>query len=283
MSAIDCWTNPFTPQLLHRMYVDCEELNQIVKWWDLDERLKGFSPAAFVTEMDRLGIGKVCVPNFQMQSYITKQLNLDFSIEDIQEIRAVAPDRIHGLVGINPLKRMEGVRELRRAVDEYGFVGAHLHPQGYGLDLDDRDLYPFYAACSELGIPVLIQTGHSAERMPSRHGRPIGIDEVALYFPDLRLILGHTGWPWCEEAIAMAWKHENVYIATTAHAPKYWDKSLVRFLDSRGRGKVMWGTDFPVLTHEDALKQVTELGLKPASQQALLYDVAEQVFWGEHR
>lgn len=265
------------------MYVDCDELNEIVQWWDLEERLKGFSPAELVAEMDRLAIEKVCVPGFQMQSYITKRPNLDFSVEDVQGMREFAPDRIHGLVGINPLTRMNGVEEVRRAVAEHGFVGAHLHPQGYGMDLDHRDLYPFYAACQELRLPVLIQTGHSAERMPSRHGRPIAIDEVALYFPQLPLILAHTGWPWCEEAIAMAWKHKNVYIAMTAHAPRYWDKSLVRFLDSRGRGKVMWGTDFPVLTHEDALQQVSELGLKHASEQALLYDVAAEVLFGAER
>jgi uncharacterized protein len=171
------------------------------------------------------------------------------------------------------------VQELRRAITDVGFVGAHLHPYGFGIDLDDRSLYPYYAACEELGVPVLIQTGHSAEKMPSSHGRPLSIDHVALYFPNLKLVLGHTSWPWCEEAIAMAWKHANVFIAMTAHAPKYWDDSLVHFLDSRGRGKVMWGTDYPVVKHGDSLAQVKELGLRPASEAALLRGVALSVFF----
>lgn len=277
---IDCWTNVFTPEHLRRMYMDTEELYEIVQWWDMNERLRGYKPAELVAEMDRLGIGKVLVPAFQLFSYTRKHLLWDFSPEDVQELRVDHADRIHGLVGINPLARMDGLRTVERAVREYGFVGAHLHPYGFGVSLDDRDLYPFYAKCSELGVPVLIQSGHSAERMPSVKGHPMGIDEVALYFPDLRLVLGHTGWPWCEEAIAMAWKHRNVYIAMTAHAPKYWDPKLVRFLDSRGRGKVMWGTDYPVLMHADALAQVRDLGLRTESERALLSEVAHAVFFG---
>lgn len=278
--AIDCWTNMFTPEHLRRMYLETDELHEIVRWWGMDERLKGYLPKELVEEMDRLGIEKIIVPAFQLFSYTKKRMLWDFSPEDVQDLRGRYLDRIHGLVGINPLARMDGVRTLERAITDYGFVGAHLHPYGYGVSLDDRSLYPFYAKCAELEVPILIQSGHSAEKMPSRAGHPMGIDEVALYFPDLKLVLGHTGWPWCEDAIAMAWKHTNVYIAMTAHAPRYWDSSLVRFLDSRGRGKVMWGTDYPVLTHAASLHQVADLGLKAESEQALLYDVAQKVFFG---
>jgi len=76
----------------------------------------------------------------------------------------------------------------------------------------------------------------------------------------------------------MAWKHANVYIATTAHSPKYWDKSLVHFLNSRGKGKVMYGTDFPVLTHAESLKEINQLELKPEAIKALLSDTARKVY-----
>lgn len=281
--VIDCWTNVFTPEHLKAMYLETDELYEIAQWWDLDEKLRGYSPDELVAEMDRLDIEKVIVPAFQLFSYTKKQMLWDFSPEEVQALRKDHPERIHGLAGINPLRGMAGVRDLERAIAEYGFVGAHLHPYGFGVPFDDRSLYPFYAKCAELSVPVLVQSGHSAERMPSRHGHPMGIDEVALYFPSLTVVLGHTGWPWCEAAIAMAWKHSNVYIAMTAHAPKYWDESLVRFLDSRGRGKVMWGTDFPVLSHEDALQQISQLELRPESEEALLHDVAESVFFGRDR
>jgi predicted TIM-barrel fold metal-dependent hydrolase len=78
--------------------------------------------------------------------------------------------------------------------------------------------------------------------------------------------------------IAMAWKHANVYISTSAHLPRYWDQSLVRFLNSRGKGKVMFGTDFPVLTQAQALADVQEMDLKPEARKALLHDTAAKVF-----
>lgn len=76
----------------------------------------------------------------------------------------------------------------------------------------------------------------------------------------------------------MAWKHQNVYISTSAHLPKYWDKSLVHFLNSRGMGKVMFGTDFPVLTQAQSLAEVEKLDLKPEARKALLHDTAAKVF-----
>jgi len=173
---------------------------------------------------------------------------------------------------------MEGVKALERAVREHGFIGAHLHHYGFGLRPDDKAFFPFYAKCVELDVPVMIQMGHSAELMPSDVGRPIYLDDVALYFPTLKIVAGHTGWPWCEEMIAMAWKHQNVYISTSAHLPKYWDKSLVHFLNSRGMGKVMFGTDFPVLTQAQSLAEVEKLDLKPEARKALLHDTAAKVF-----
>ena len=144
---------------------------------------------------------------------------------------------------------MAGVRHLERAVTEYGFKGAHVHPFGWGLPLNSREWWPFYTKCAELDVPVLFQAGHSAEFMPSACGKPILLDDIAIWFPELDLVGAHTGWPWVEELIAMAWKHPNVYIATSGHAPKYWDPKLVRFLNARNRGigKVMWGTDYPLI------------------------------------
>ena len=76
----------------------------------------------------------------------------------------------------------------------------------------------------------------------------------------------------------MAWKHENVYISTSAHSPKYWDASLVRFLNSRGKGKVMFATDFPVLKQAESIAAIDQLGLKPEARKALLHDTAAKVF-----
>src|SRR5690606_27460109 len=84
--------------------------------------------------------------------------------------------------------------------------------------------------------------------------------------------------PWVQELIALAWKHPNLYIGCGAHAPKYWDPALVQFLNSRGKGKVLWGTDYPVVRHQDSLEQVAAIDLKPESRALLMRGAAEKVF-----
>ena len=144
------------------------------------------------------------------------------------------PDRLVGLAGFNPLLKLESVRRVERAVKEFGFKGVYIHTYGFGIPLNDRLYYPLYAKCVELGIPVSMQVGHSAEHMPNELGRPIHLDIVALDFPELKLIGAHTGWPWTEEMISLAWKHENVYLGIDAHNPKYLEPTLIHFIKTRG-------------------------------------------------
>jgi hypothetical protein len=105
------------------------------------------------------------------------------------------------------------------------------------------------------------------------------LDDVALYFPDLTIICGHTGWPWVEEAIALASKHPNVYLGTSGYAPRYWRPEMLQFMDSRrGRHKTLWGTDYPLVRHEESMKQIAELGLKDETVRALLNENARKVY-----
>lgn len=276
--AIDYWTNIFTPEGLRRMYLENEELAPVVEWWRMDDRIKGYTTEAFVALMDELGIARSYVPSFKMQSWKRRAPILDVEAAAVRELIEAGEGRVGGLFGIDIAKGMQAVRELEIAVRDWGFEGAHIHSNGWGIPLNDRELYPVYAKCMEMDIPVVVQSGHSAEKMPSRASQPIHLDDVALYFDDLRIVASHTGWPWVEELIAMAWKHPNLYIGCGAHAPKYWDASLVRFLNGRGKGKVLWGTDFPVVRHKDSLEQVAAIDLKPEARELLMYGAAEKVF-----
>lgn len=278
MKAIDVWCNIFTPESMNKYYVTSPELKEVVDRWKLGERTKGYSVPDFLKVLDEAQVEKVVIPALKIRSFLKQELIKDMEIEEVNNILKQNPDRLKGMMGINPFKRMEGVQELERAVKVYGFVGAHLHPYGFGIPLNDAMYYPFYAKCSELDIPVMIQVGHSAESMPSRMGRPLLLDDVALYFPELKIVAAHTGWPWVEELIALAGKHRNVFIATTAHAPKYWDKSLIRFINSWGKDKVLYGTDFPVLSHKESLSQIENLGLKEESRSKLICENAVRVF-----
>ena len=276
--VIDYWCNIFTPEGIRACFSDQEELREVFRWWRLEDHLRGYPPAEFLGHLDAAGVEMVLVPAAKMRSFRSQRMLWEVPVRDVAELIEQAPDRIGGLYGIDPWSRMSGVRELEDAVRRQGFVGAHLHPYGFGLPLNDAAYYPFYAKCVELDVPLVVQVGHSAESMPSALGRPLLLDDVALYFPDLRIVAAHTGWPWVEELLALAWKHRNVYVGTSAHAPKYWDPALVRFLGSRGKGKVLFGTDYPVLRHAEALAQVEALGLADDARAWLLRETARKVF-----
>jgi predicted TIM-barrel fold metal-dependent hydrolase len=276
VGAIDVWCNLYNEQGL-AMYND-PEVKTVVDWWGMHDRIKAVTTAEFLSRLDEAAIDHVLIPATRMRSYMHGHMMGYVSYDDLAATVAEAPDRFHGMAGINPMERMHGVRELERSVKELGFVGAHLHIYGFGIPINDRLLYPYYAKCAELGIPVMMQIGHSAEFMPSEMGRPIHLDTIALDFPEVNFVAAHTGWPWVEELIALAWKHRNVYIATTAHAPRYWDPKLVDYINTRGRDRVMFGTDYPVLGHKECMEQVEELGLREKSKKRLLRDNAAELF-----
>jgi uncharacterized protein len=278
MGAIDYWCNTFTPEAIDRYWRQAPEIAEVVAWWHMEERLVGRTPPEFVAHLDGAGVDHVLVPAVKMRSFRTGQLIWDIPEDEVAAMVRCAPGRVSGMVGIDPTTGMAGVRRLEEWVRDHRFVGAHLHPYGHGLPINHRRYYPFYAKCVELDVPVVMQVGHSAELMPSELGRPIHLDDIALDFPELRVVAAHTGWPWVEELLALAWKHRNVFVGTSAHHPRYWDPALVRFANGRGKGKVLFGTDFPVLDHPDALAAVDGLGLKDDARELLVGGAARTVF-----
>jgi predicted TIM-barrel fold metal-dependent hydrolase len=200
----------------------------------------------------------------------------------VAEAVARHPDRFYGLAGIDPYEGMAGVRALERAVRDDGFIGAHCYPHWFDLAPDHAKYYPFYAKCVELGVPYQLQVGQSMIYAPEHRtrsvGQPITLDAVACDFPELKLIGIHVGIPWHDEMIAMAWKHANVFIVCDAHSPKYWPESFVRFVDSWGQDKVIFGTDFPVLDFARTRAEIEALGLRPAALRKLLRDNAIRVY-----
>ena len=126
-------------------------------------------------------------------------MGADFSYDEIGKLVAEFPDRIVAFAGINPFERMEGVRRTRARGQRAGIQRCR-HRTSFRLwtRYDAAEWFPYYAKCAELDIPVVFQVGHSAEFMPSRCGRPILLDDIVLYFPELKLVGGHTGWPWVE-------------------------------------------------------------------------------------
>ena len=241
----------------------------------------GVTMPQYLKRMDRAGIERSLLIAVR-----AGDLNVRGSFElpyaRVHEICERYPDRFSGLAGVDPFRGMQGLRDLEHAVKKLGFVGAHLYPHWFGLPPDHAKYYPYYAKCCELDIPIMMQIGHnlvySRERRLPSVGRPICLDQVAIDFPDLKLIGIHIGVPWTDEAISMAWKHENIYLAGDAYAPKHWPKSFVHYANTYGSHKVLFGTDWPVIDPERAVREVDALGFRPEAKQKLMRDNALAVF-----
>ncbi len=203
------------------------------------------SVAEMIADMDKLGYESIVISATKMWSYhYHHQLILDYSIDDVGEIVREANGRVIGAASYNPFRIAESVAEVERGVREYGFKYVWFHPLSFGLAPNDRRFYPLYSKCNELDIAVGMQVGHSAEVLPSDVGRPMLVDDVAIEFPNLRINLSHTGWPWVDEWCSMLWRHPNVYGDISAYFPRSLDERQVRFMDSsRGRNKVLFGTN----------------------------------------
>lgn len=189
------------------------------------------------------------------------------------------PTRFVGVASVDLLRPMEGVRELRRCVRQLGLRALRMLPWLWNLPPNDRRYYPLYAECVELGIPFCLQVGHTGPMCPSEPGRPIPyLDEVALDFPELTIVGGHIGYPWTNEMIALATKYPNVYIDTSAYKASRYPRELVEYMRGHGRTKVLFGSNFPMITPAECLEHVDALGLGDEARALFLGGNAERVF-----
>ena len=190
------------------------------------------------------------------------------------------PDRFAGLASVDLARPMDAVRELRRCVGELGFKGLRVLPWLWEAPPTDRRYYPLFAACVELGVPFCTQVGHTGPLRPSETGRPIPyIDQVAIDFPELTIVGGHIGYPWTEEMIAVARKHENVHIDTSAYTSERLPPELVAYMKTgSGRRKVLFGSNYPMIAPAKALEGLDRLGLDNEVKRLYLAGNAERVF-----
>jgi hypothetical protein len=190
------------------------------------------------------------------------------------------PNRFAGLATVDLDRPMAAIRELRRRVLDDGFVGLRVVPWLWDAPPTDRRYYPLFAECVQLGVPFCTQVGHTGPLRPSETGRPIPyIDQVALDFPELVIVCGHVGYPWTEEMVAVARKHENVYIDTSAYTIRRLPDELIKFMKTgTGQRKVLFGTNYPMIAHGPALAGLDELGLADEARHDFLRGNAERVF-----
>jgi uncharacterized protein len=248
----------------------------------MDRRMwDGVTVSDYLRRMDRAGIERSLLIAVRAGDLAVAG-SFEMPYERVARLCRRHPDRFSGLAGVDPYRGMQGLRDLEQAVGEFGFVGAHLYPHWFSLAPDHARYYPYYAKCCELGVPIMMQIGHNLvysrhRRLPSV-GRPIALDQVAIDFPELKLIGIHVGVPWTDEAISMAWKHDNVYLGGDAYAPRHWPAQFVHYANTYGSHKVLFGTDWPVIDPERAVAEVQALDLRPESRRRLMRDNALAVF-----
>ena len=279
MGAIDYWCNAFEPG--YRALWDAAIGEQDLAVRVRRDREDSFAElAAFLARMDEVGFATVLLPSaevgreagpFAYERYATPP-------EQVAKLAAAHPGRFAGLWTIDPTAGLSGVRRAAEMLGSPGFAGLLLHTHSWDRAFDHRDLYPFYALAADHDVPVVMQAGASGGPLPSECGRPAGIDRPAIYFGAVRFVLSHTGWPWTGEAIAMAYKHPNVYLGTAAWPPNRWPGELVDFIAAAGQGKTLFGTGFPVTGHRKAIAKLAELSLGDAARAELIGGAARRLF-----
>lgn len=188
------------------------------------------------------------------------------------------PDRFRGVASVDIRDPMGARRELQRCVAELDFVGLRVVPWLWELPPNHRYYYPLYATCVELGVPFFTQAGHTGPLRTSETGRPIPyLDDVALDFPELVIVAGHIGHPWTMEMIAIARKHPNVYIDTSAYTSRRYPAELVEYMKTDGAHKVLFGTNYPMLTPDRALEHAASLELDDRGSELFLHGNARRL------
>jgi len=187
---------------------------------------------------------------------------------------------------VDPHRGPEGVREAKRLVTEGAVRGLKLHPPVQQFSPDDKLVYPLYEVFAEARLPVVFHTGHSGigTGMPGgggvrlKYGDPMPIDDVAVDFPTMPIIMAHPSFPWQDEAISICLHKPNVYIDLSGWSPKYFSPTLVQYANSRLQHKVLFGSDYPFITPDRWLADFEKLPIRDEVRPLILRENAIKLF-----
>jgi uncharacterized protein len=204
--------------------------------------------------------------------------------EEIAEAAAANPDLLIPFASVDPA-RPNAVRTARRLIAEHGVKGFKFHPNLQAFFPNDRSAYPLYEAIAEARLPALFHTGHSGigTGLPGGGGQrlkysdPMCLDDVAADFPELQIILAHPSFPWQDEAISVCLHKANVWIDLSGWSPRYFPPQLVRYANSQLRTKVLFGSDFPLITPDRWLADFEDAAFKEEVRPLILKDNAARL------
>jgi predicted TIM-barrel fold metal-dependent hydrolase len=212
------------------------------------------------------------------------------SNDEVADFAAAHADVALAFASIDPHRGAEGVREARRLVESGRVRGLKLHPPVQQFVPNDRLAYPLYEVFAEARLPVLFHTGHSGigTGMPGgggirlKYGNPMPIDDVAVDFPEMPIIMAHPSFPWQDEAISICLHKPTVYIDLSGWSPKYFPPTLVQYANTLLKHKVLFGSDYPLITPDRWLADFEKISIRDEVRPLILKENAVRLFGLAH-
>ena len=204
----------------------------------------------------------------------------------VAEFAAENADIAIAFASIDPTRGAEGVREAKRLIAGGGIRGLKLHPPLQQFFPNDRVAYPLYEVFAEAGLPVLFHTGHSGigTGMPGgggihlKYGNPMAIDDVAVDFPTMPIILAHPSFPWQDEALSICLHKPTVYIDLSGWSPKYFPPLLIQWANTLLKHKMLFGSDYPLITPDRWMADFDTIGIRDEVKPLILRENAIKFF-----
>ena len=233
--------------------------------------------SAYLEAYEQLGARHVILKARNLES----SYGFKVSNEDVAAFCKDHGSRYIPFASVDPFKGMQAIRELEAAVRDMGMRGLNLPCFEMKIAINDPRLYPLYAKCIELDIPVSLHAGvNFSTTSPIKNSHPMLLDEVMVHFPELRVLVAPPGWPWVSDLIAIAWRHANVYLGVMAVRPKYLAvqnsgyEMLLQYGTTTLKDRIIFGSAYPLMKVEQALEDVGQLPLSPEIRKKWLHDNA---------
>jgi len=204
---------------------------------------------------------------------------------EIAEFAAKHDDICIPFASIDPRKGKLGAIEARDLIENFGVRGFKFHAIMQDIDPGDRCGYPIYEVIAEYGLPAIFHTGHSGMGTGMRGGggvrlkwgQPMLVDDVAVDFPDMKVILAHPSWPWVDESLSMALHKDNVFIDLSGWSPRYFQPQVIQYANGQLKKKMMFGSDFPLIHPAKWIEAAKSVGFKDEVMPGIMKDNAARV------
>jgi predicted TIM-barrel fold metal-dependent hydrolase len=202
--------------------------------------------------------------------------------DEVAAFAAANSDIMIAFASVDPTRGSEAVSEARRLIAAGGIRGFKLHPPIQQFHANDRIAYPLYEVLAEAKMPVIFHTGHSGIGTGMRggggvrlkYGNPMDIDDVAVDFPDMPIVLAHPSFPWQDEAISVCLHKPQVYIDLSGWSPKYFSPTLVQYANTLLKHKMLFGSDFPLITPDRWLADFAKIAIRDEVRPLILKENA---------